>query len=81
MLIVKAKKTSLSSKSSARPNTNYLMRIPKSILNGIKCDIELDTYEINGDYTTMYSYIHNAISILPVIMELKNVKNTFSRFH
>lgn len=81
MIIVKAKKTSSSSRSSARPNTNYLIRIPKSVLNGIKYDIELDTYEINGDYTTMYSYIHNAISIFPVIMELKNVKHTCSRFH
>lgn len=77
--MVKAKKTSLSSKPKARPNTYYLLSKPKSVLNGIKIDLDLGTYEINGDYSTMYSYIHEAVPIYPIIMELKNVANLFSR--
>lgn len=71
MLIVKAKKTTLSSRPSARPITNYLIRIPKSVLNGIKIDLDLGTYEINGGYSTMYSYIYATVPIYPIIMELK----------
>lgn len=79
MLIVKAKRTSLASKPKARPNTHYLLSKPRSVLNSIKIDLNLDTYEINGDYSTMYSYIHEAIPIYSIIMELKNVANPFSR--
>ncbi|CCE26033.1 g009 [Yersinia phage phiR1-37] len=80
MLIVKAKRTSLAgSKQRSRPSKYYLLTKPRSALNSIKNEFDLGTYEMDADYSTMYSYTHQAVPIYPIIMELKNVANPFSR--